>query len=384
MAKIYVGIGHGGSDPGAVANGYKEKDLTLAIGKACYDELVRHGVQAKMSRTTDKYMSVNEKVKESDSFGADYCLDIHINAGGGDGCEVFYHHSGGKSKQLANNINEALKSIGQNSRGLKVKMNSKGNADYFGIIRDTKASAVLVECGFIDTKADLAQFDTSAEQKKFGIAIAHGILKQCGIEIKKEYTIKDVRAAALEVANGNSNKTIKDVRDMAVKVAGKTNTSSSTAATSAVTKTDFISRTYKNGASKEYVYSTTANSLSSKNPIGYLDPNQSATVHARYSACPVVVYTLAGGNKKVGFVKYEGGVTAQNYVKKPYKNGSTKEAVYSTTADCKAGKNSIGSLDKYEVCDCVGKVNGCYIVVYKVNGTSAYKVGFVKYEGGVK
>lgn len=384
MAKIYVGIGHGGSDPGAVANGYKEKDLTLAIGKACYDELVRHGVQAKISRTTDKYMSVNEKVKESDSFGADYCLDIHINAGGGDGCEVYYHHLGGKSKQLAGNINEALKAIGQNSRGLKVKMNSKGNDDYFGIIRNTKASAVLVECGFIDTKADLAQFDTSAEQKKFGIAIAHGILKQCGIEIKKEYTIKDVRDVALGVANGNSNKTIKDVRDMAVKVAGKTNTSSSTAATSAVTKADFISRAYKNGAGKEYVYTNTAEALKSKNSIGYLDPNQSATVHARYNACPVVVYTLAGGNKKVGFVKYEGGVTAQNYVKKPYKNGSTKEYVYSTTADCKACKNSIGSLDKYEACDCVGIVNGCYIVVYKVNGTSAYKVGFVKYGGGVE
>ena len=65
MTKVYVGIGHGGNDPGAVANGYKEKDLTLAIGKACYDELVRHGVNAKISRTTDKYMSVNEKVKVS-------------------------------------------------------------------------------------------------------------------------------------------------------------------------------------------------------------------------------------------------------------------------------------------------------------------------------
>ena len=338
MAKIYVGIGHGGSDPGAVANGYKEKDLTLAIGRACYDELVRHSVQAKISRTTDKYMSVNEKVKESDSFGADFCLDIHINAGGGDGCEVYYHHSGGKSKQLADNINEALKAIGQNSRGLKIKMNSKGNADYFGIIRDTKASAVLVECGFIDNKNDLAQFDTAEEQKKLGIAIAHGILKQCGIAVKSQ-----------EVENN-----------------------------------DFISRAYKNGDGKEYVYLTTADSLSSKNSIGYLDPNQSATVHARYSACPVVVYTLAGGNKKVGFVKYEGGVTAQNYVKKPYKNGSTKEYVYSTVNDCKSGKNSIGSLDEYEACDCVGIVNGCYIVVYKVNGTSAYKVGFVRYNGGIK
>lgn len=33
MPKVYIGIGHGGSDSGAVADGLKEKDLTLSIGK---------------------------------------------------------------------------------------------------------------------------------------------------------------------------------------------------------------------------------------------------------------------------------------------------------------------------------------------------------------
>ena len=36
MAKrVYVGIGHGGYDSGAIGNGFKEKDLTLSIGKYC-------------------------------------------------------------------------------------------------------------------------------------------------------------------------------------------------------------------------------------------------------------------------------------------------------------------------------------------------------------
>ena len=30
--KVFVGIGHGGSDPGAVANGLKESNLALDIG----------------------------------------------------------------------------------------------------------------------------------------------------------------------------------------------------------------------------------------------------------------------------------------------------------------------------------------------------------------
>ena len=89
MAKVYVGIGHGGSDPGACANGYKEKDLTLSIGRACYDELLRNGVEAKISRTDDRDVTIAQKVAQSDAFGADYCLDIHINAGGGNGCEIY-------------------------------------------------------------------------------------------------------------------------------------------------------------------------------------------------------------------------------------------------------------------------------------------------------
>lgn len=348
MAKIYVGVGHGGSDSGACANGFKEKDITLAIGKACCEELIRHGVNAKISRTTDKDVSITQKVRESDAFKADYCMDIHINAGGGDGCEVYYHHAGGKSKQLAEKINDALVGIGQNSRGLKVKWNSARTDDYFGMIRRPDAPSVLVECGFIDNKADLSAFDTADEQKNFGIAIAHGVLKQCGIAIK----------------------------DAVVPTPTPTPTPANTAA--------FISRTYKNGSTKEYVYKTTDESLKSRNSMGYLSPYETAQVIGRYRACPIVVYGISNGGKKVGFVKYEGGVTAQNYVRKAYQNGSTKEPVYSTTVDCKKGINSIGYLDKYERCDCVGIIYGYYVVVYKITGTNNYKVGFVRYSGGVK
>ena len=45
MARIFIGVGHGGSDPGAVANSLKEKDLNLAIAIAVRDELTRHGVK---------------------------------------------------------------------------------------------------------------------------------------------------------------------------------------------------------------------------------------------------------------------------------------------------------------------------------------------------
>lgn len=65
---------------------------------------------------------------------------------------------------------------------------------------------------------------------------------------------------------------------------------------------------------------------------------------------------------------------------KTYRNGSTPEKVY---ADTNCSKLT-GSLDRYEVCECLGIVNSRYIVKYKVNGTNNYKVGFVKYNGGIK
>lgn len=65
---------------------------------------------------------------------------------------------------------------------------------------------------------------------------------------------------------------------------------------------------------------------------------------------------------------------------KTYKNGSTSEPVYAETTF----KTKTGSLDKYEQCECLDVVNGAYLVKYKVNNSSAYKTGFVKYSGGVK
>ena len=48
MSKIFISVGHGGSDVGAVAiDGSYEKDIALKIGLFLREELVRHGVEAR-------------------------------------------------------------------------------------------------------------------------------------------------------------------------------------------------------------------------------------------------------------------------------------------------------------------------------------------------
>ena len=71
-----------------------------------------------------------------------------------------------------------------------------------------------------------------------------------------------------------------------------------------------------------------------------------------------------------------------DFMAKPWKNGSTSEKVYQTVADCKAKKNSIGSLNAKEEAECVAIVDGCYLLTYSAGSTT--KAGFVAYAGGVK
>ena len=183
MAKrVYVGIGHGGYDSGAVGNGFKEKDLTLSIGKYCNERLKQYGIETKISRTTDCDSSINSKVTASNAFKADVCMDIHINAGGGDGSEVYYSHVSPNGKKLAQSIVDATLAIRQNTRGIKTRVDDDGT-DYFGMIRMTDAPAVLVECAFIDNATDIQIINTEAKRKVFGYAIADGVAKYLGVKM---------------------------------------------------------------------------------------------------------------------------------------------------------------------------------------------------------
>lgn len=183
--KVFISAGHGGSDPGAVANGLKEKDLNLSIALACRDVLEKHGVEVRMSRTKDENDPVSEEIRECNAYGPDLAVSIHNNAGGGDGAEVFHHHGGGKGKTLAENILAEIVKVGQNSRGAKTRRNSSGK-DYYGFIRETSCPAVIVECAFVDNATDAQILATEGKRKTIGQAIAKGVLKTIGKEYVAE------------------------------------------------------------------------------------------------------------------------------------------------------------------------------------------------------
>lgn len=194
MSKVFIGVGHGGTDPGACANDFKEKDLNLSIATYCRDALMANGIEVEMSRTTDVSDTLNGKVARCNAYNPDVAIDIHHNAGGGNGFEAYYHYKGGNGLVLAGKIEDEVLEIGQNSRGLKTKLNSSGT-DYFGFIRTTNMPAVIVECAFMDTLSDIEIVSTEEKRKVFAIAIAKGVLNYFG----KTY--------AEESANSSENST---------------------------------------------------------------------------------------------------------------------------------------------------------------------------------
>lgn len=180
--RVYLGVGHGGTDPGAVSGIWIEKNLALEIVTHTARYLRECNVECMMSRTGDDSESVAAKIKECNAFCTspyDYAVDFHLNAGGGDGSEAYAYHGSKLSHAFAQNMLDALQAVGQNTRGVKEKLNADGT-DYFGFIRETIPVACLLEIAFIDTK-DVEFVDTREERRITGEAIAKGILKTIGV-----------------------------------------------------------------------------------------------------------------------------------------------------------------------------------------------------------
>ncbi len=183
MSKIvFSGVGHGGNDNGAVANGLREDDMNLVEALACNEVLVAHGIKNPMSRYKDEADPIDEEVREANASGATIAIDWHNNAGGGDGFEAYYSKGDAEGLKLCRFIESEVIKLGQNSRGCKTKLGTDGK-DYFAFIRNTKMTAIIIEGAFLDSK-DRFFKDTKEEQKAYGVAVAKGILKYLGIPYK--------------------------------------------------------------------------------------------------------------------------------------------------------------------------------------------------------
>lgn len=155
---VIIDAGHGGIDSGAVSGNGKEKDFTLKISIYQAKRLKEMGL--KVGLTRDKDVTLENATRTRIAKMGTYCISNHLNAGGGDRCEVI--HSIHDDGVFANKIADALNAVGQTTDRVYSRKGNDG--DYYYMHRETGITKTfIVEYCFIDNDADFKHFNENWE-----------------------------------------------------------------------------------------------------------------------------------------------------------------------------------------------------------------------------
>ena len=192
---ICISIGHGksakgGYDSGALGGNYQEFKIAREIGK--YIGELFKGYDCKVDVINyDATLYLTERIAHVNKHGYDLAMEIHLNASGGTGSEVYYKHKSATGKKLAGAISKSIaNTFGIRDRGAKVKINPSNGTDYFGFVRSCKCESLLIETVFIDTASDRKHVETAAGQRQCAEAIVKAIADFYGIKKKTAPAVK--------------------------------------------------------------------------------------------------------------------------------------------------------------------------------------------------
>ena len=172
---VIIDPGHGGKDPGAVHDGYKEKDQTLGVAKRLQVKLAERNINSILTRDKDEYVALldragaTKKIKDNAVF-----ISIHLNASKnhtGTGFESFVlSKSSGDNKALQDTLHDAIAKINTKYR---IKDRGKKEASFLVLKHVKHIPAVLLELFFID--ADIKKIQGSNYYNEVATVIATAI-----------------------------------------------------------------------------------------------------------------------------------------------------------------------------------------------------------------
>ena len=186
---ICISIGHGksakgGYDSGALGGNYQEVKIAREIGKYIGEVFKGYDCKADVINY-DATLYLTDRIAHVNKHGYDLAMEIHLNASGGTGSEVYYKHKSARGKKLAGAISKSIaNTFGIRDRGAKVKINPSNGTDYFGFVRSCKCESLLIETVFIDTASDRKHVETAAGQRQCAEAIVKAVADFYGIKKK--------------------------------------------------------------------------------------------------------------------------------------------------------------------------------------------------------
>lgn len=213
---VVIDPGHGGHDPGAVANGLREKDIVLQVSKLVKKKLEKLGIKVVLTRDGDYFVTLGERARIAHKYKADLYVSIHCNYAPGSkarGIETFFlseartewersvaafensvvkyevdKSTNGKdilsmilgdmaqyeflkeSQDLAYFVQESLvNSAGSIDRGVK-------QAGFY-VLQGVYAPSVLVELGFLTNRDEARKLKDSRYQDELANAVVDAIVK---------------------------------------------------------------------------------------------------------------------------------------------------------------------------------------------------------------
>ncbi|MFP4392661.1 MAG: N-acetylmuramoyl-L-alanine amidase [Desulfohalobiaceae bacterium] len=210
---VMIDAGHGGKDPGAVAAGMLEKDITLRFAKILGEILEERGFEVKFTRETDTFLPLEERTALANSKKADLFLSVHANAHKNSkvsGFEVYYLNlaqnedsvrvaarENAVSENKISDLQMILTDLMLNSK-IKESKNLanvvlSSSMDYgkqfyslndngvrrapFYVLMGAKMPAVLLELGYLTNPRDRKNLQSYAYLKRLAWGMANGIEK---------------------------------------------------------------------------------------------------------------------------------------------------------------------------------------------------------------
>ena len=239
--------GHGGNDPGAMAGGLVESDLTWKLATRVKSILDRTtGITGVLTKNFSEDLNREQRAINAQNNNADLLVSFHINSSEGvgnlSGAEVYVTHSRSQKRYyeyssiLGNDILNNLRGVGVHSYSSTPKVRvgkdydrySDGTvADYYGIISwpiHKDIPAVLVEHAFINNPYDRMNYLNDSMLTKMAEADARAIINNKELFRRTYYGQINTYLNSMELTKGvTGDSFLKGTIDIAEWVDGNCN-----------------------------------------------------------------------------------------------------------------------------------------------------------------
>jgi N-acetylmuramoyl-L-alanine amidase len=209
---IMIDPGHGGKDPGAVANGLREKDINLRMARILGAMLKEQGFEVHYTRTTDKFIPLEERTAMANARNADLFISVHCNAykdTSAKGFEVYYlnlatdaqavrvaaRENGVSAKKISDmqfilsdlmlnsKINESRQMASmveeETLRVMRPKyaLSSHGSKGaFFYVLTGARMPSILVELGYLTNPEEAKKLNSDAYLTTMAQGLTRGVL----------------------------------------------------------------------------------------------------------------------------------------------------------------------------------------------------------------